>query len=223
MAKKVLIVEDESVLLKAAKLFFEKEGFEVWTAMSGNEAILKFEAGRFDLILLDIMLPNVSGWELCRKFRKVDDVPIIMLTARIEDDDILLGFELGADDYVTKPYSPKVLLARALRLLEKRGRGLPRDPKIISILGITLDLERHDVSVDSRKIHLTHTEFELLLYLMKNQGKVLSRNQIILKVLGYDGGDDASLSTHIWSLRQKLGPKSKLIKTIVRTGYRFGE
>ena len=223
MAGKVLIVEDEAVLLKAAKLFFEKEGFEVWAAMDGEEALLKYEKGRFDLVLLDIMLPKVSGWEVCRQIRQDDRVPIILLTARVEDDDMLLGFELGADDYVTKPYSPKVLLARAKRLLENNNRKDDGGNQVLDDQGISLDLESHEVVVEGGRLHLTHTEFELLAYLMQNKGRVLTRNQIILKVLGYDGGDDASLSTHMWSLRQKLGDKGKLIKTIVRTGYRFGD
>lgn len=173
-----------------------------------------------NLIILDIMLPELDGWSVCRRIRKVSNVPILMLTARSDEDDTLLGFELGADDYVVKPCSPPILLARAKRLLENRQTHEPGD--ILSGGGITIHLPSRTVSIEGKNYSLTHTEFEILTYLMKNKGIILTREQLITKIWGYDFvGEDRTLSSHIRNLRSKLGEHAKHIVTVVRSGYKF--
>lgn len=184
-----------------------------------------FEEEEVDLVILDIMLPELDGWSVCRRIRKTSQVPIIMLTARVDEDDTLLGFELGADDYVTKPYSPPILLARAKRLLESR-KALKESPNseddTICIHGIYVHFPSRTVTVDGESIALTHTEFEILVYFMKNQGIVLTREQLISRIWGYEfAGDDRTVNSHIRNLRNKLGEKAKHITTVVRTGYKF--
>ena len=156
----------------------------MFEARDGKEALVVFEEEEVDLVILDIMLPELDGWSVCRRIRKTSEVPIIMLTARVDEDDTLLGFELGADDYVTKPYSPPILLARAKRLLESRKitkQLLENEDDTLSIHGIHVHFPSRTVTVDKTDINLTHTEFEILAYLMKNQGIVLTREQLISK------------------------------------------
>lgn len=184
------------------------------------------------LIILDIMLPELDGWSVCRRIRKTSNVPIIMLTARVDEDDTLLGFELGADDYVTKPYSPAVLLARSKRLIDSRNREERQSNALLSYTitesdtisanGLRIHLPSRTVSVDGENIYLTYTEFQILVYLMQNKGIVITREQLITKIWGYEyEGDDRTVNTHIRNLRCKLGDKAKLITTVVRTGYKF--
>ncbi len=184
-----------------------------------------FEDHEVDLIILDIMLPKLDGWSICRRIRKTSDVPIIMLTARAEEEDTLLGFELGADDYVTKPYSPLILLARAKRLLQSRhrkGETQEQSQNFRQMNGISINLLARTVRIDGKTINLTHTEFEILSYLMQNEGVVITREQLITKVWGYEyDGDDRTINTHMRNLRTKLGEKAASIKTIVRLGYKF--
>lgn len=229
MTKTILIVEDEPILREIIKDYFMNEGYEVLEAGDGREGIVLFQESEVDLIILDIMLPEVDGWSVCRRIRKTSDVPIIMLTARVDEDDTLLGFELGADDYVTKPYSPPVLLARAKRLLDSRSRkeepskyaGV-RNNDSLSMKGIRLHFPSRTVVTDGETVSLTYTEFEILTYLMLNQGIVITREQLIIKIWGYEyDGDDRTLNTHIRNLRSKLGEKAKLITTVVRAGYKF--
>lgn len=222
--KTILVVEDESVLREVLKDYFQDAGYEVLEAEDGEQAMNRFRGEGVDLIVLDIMLPRLDGWAVCRRIRKTSDVPILMLTARVDEDDTLLGFELGADDYVTKPYSPPVLLARAKRLLESRSRAARSSAARDSLThrGIRLDYRSRTVESDGGDIALTHTEFEILSCLMQNKGNVVSREQLILNIWGYAyDGDDRTINTHIRNLRIKLGPKAKLIATVVRTGYRF--
>lgn len=224
MQSKILIVEDETILREIAKDYLIKEKYEVYEANDGDQALALFEEYLFDLIILDIMLPKVDGWSVCRRIRKTSTVPIIMLTARVDEDDTLLGFELGADDYVTKPYSPPILLARVKRLLDSRYRINTLSKDTLSNNGISLDFSSRIVKVDGVNINLTHTEFEILTYLMQNKGIVITREQLISKIWGYEyNGDDRTINTHIRNLRTKLGYKSKLITTIIRTGYKFEE
>jgi two-component system, OmpR family, response regulator len=224
MQSKILIVEDETILREIAKDYLIKEKYEVYEAIDGEQALALFEEHIFDLVILDIMLPKVDGWSVCRRIRKTSTVPIIMLTARVDEDDTLLGFELGADDYVTKPYSPPILLARVKRLLDSQYRMNELSKNTLSNNGISVDFSSRRVKVDGININLTHTEFEILNYLMQNKGIVITREQLISKIWGYEyNGDDRTINTHIRNLRTKLGNKSKMITTIIRTGYKFEE
>lgn len=223
MQETILIAEDEAILREIAKDYFTNEGYEVLEAADGEEALHLFQTNDPALIILDIMLPELDGWSVCRRIRKTSNVPIIMLTARSDEEDTLLGFELGADDYVTKPYSPPILMARTKRLLDSRRR-LPVNTvhQSLSLGGISLNLTSRSASVDGRTLHLTFTEYEILALLMKNPGMVITREQFIAKIWGYeDAGDDRTLNTHIRNLRIKLGDKSSLITTILRIGYKF--
>ena len=223
MPRTILIVEDEHILREIMKDYLLNEGYEVLEASEGRQALSLFNEHEVDLIILDIMLPELDGWSVCKRIRKVSNVPIIMLTARADEDDTLLGFELGADDYVTKPYSPPILLARAKRLLESR---YIRDQKndTLSGGGITVHLPSRTVTVGGISCILTHTESEILAYLMTNKGLMITREQLITKIWGYDFvGDDRTINSHIRNLRFKLGEHAKCIVTVVRSGYKFEE
>ncbi|GIQ70399.1 DNA-binding response regulator [Xylanibacillus composti] len=222
MAKTILIVEDQQVLREIMKEYLTDEGYQVLEAGDGRLALELFQEHDVQLVILDIMLPELDGWSVCRRIRKVSNVPILMLTSRSEEDDTLLGFELGADDYVIKPCSPPILLARSKRLLESRPIHGLRDMLIGG--GIAIHLPSRTVSINGEKISLTHTEYEILTYLMENKGILLSREQLITKIWGYDfDGEDRTLSSHIRNLRAKLGEHAKHIVTVVRSGYRFEE
>ncbi|MEI5924479.1 response regulator transcription factor [Bacillus sp. TD10] len=225
MNKTVLLVEDERRLREIVSDYFRNEGFEVIEAEDGKKALELFAEHEIDLIMLDIMLPEIDGWSVCRRIRKESAVPIIMLTARSDEDDTLLGFELGADEYVTKPFSPKVLVARAKTLL-KRADGVVgvAEENAMSLAGIEVNRLSRTVLVDREEIILTHKEFELLVYLMENKGIVLSRQHLLDQLWGYDYyGDDRTVDTHIKKLRNKLGDKAKHIGTVIRVGYKFEE
>lgn len=199
MNKTVLLVEDERRLREIVSDYFRNEGFEVIEAEDGKIALELFAEHEIDLIMLDIMLPEIDGWSVCRRIRKESAVPIIMLTARSDEDDTLLGFELGADEYVTKPFSPKVLVARAKTLL-KRADGVVgvAEENTMSLAGIEVNRLSRTVLVDGEEIILTHKEFELLVYLMENKGIVLSRQHLLDQLWGYDYyGDDRTVDTHI--------------------------
>jgi two-component system OmpR family response regulator len=225
MKETILIVEDEDILREISKDYFLDAGYEVLEARNGKEALTLFESLTIDLVILDIMMPELDGWSVCKKIREQSVVPIIMLTARSDEEDTLLGFELGADDYVTKPYSPRVLLARAKRLLASSfSHSLSDNHEILTSKHLEVDLRSHSVKVDGQAISLTHTEFEILTYLMKNKNIVVSREQLIVKIWGYEYvGDDRTINTHIRNLRHKLGKRAKQIKTVVRAGYKFEE
>lgn len=225
MNKTVLLVEDERRLREIVSDYFRNEGFEVIEAEDGKKALELFAEHEIDLIMLDIMLPEIDGWSVCRRIRKESAVPIIMLTARSDEDDTLLGFELGADEYVTKPFSPKVLVARAKTLL-KRADGVVgvAEENTMYLAGIEVNRLSRTVLVDGEEIILTHKEFELLVYLMENKGIVLSRQHLLDQLWGYDYyGDDRTVDTHIKKLRNKLGDKAKHIGTVIRVGYKFEE
>ena len=225
MNKTVLLVEDERRLREIVSDYFRNEGFEVIEAEDGKKALELFAEHEIDLIMLDIMLPEIDGWSVCRRIRKESAVPIIMLTARSDEDDTLLGFELGADEYVTKPFSPKVLVARAKTLL-KRADGVVgvAEENAMSLAGIEVNRLSRTVLVDGEEIILTHKEFELLVYLMENKGIVLSRQHLLDQLWGYDYyGDDRTVETHIKKLRNKLGDKATHIGTVIRVGYKFEE
>ncbi|QWU46163.1 MULTISPECIES: response regulator transcription factor [Bacillus] len=225
MNKTVLLVEDERRLREIVSDYFRNEGFEVIEAEDGKKALELFAEHTIDLIMLDIMLPEIDGWSVCRRIRKESAVPIIMLTARSDEDDTLLGFELGADEYVTKPFSPKVLVARAKTLLKRADGAVGvTEENTMSLAGIEVNRLSRTVLVDGEEIILTHKEFELLVYLMENKGIVLSRQHLLDQLWGYDYyGDDRTVDTHIKKLRNKLGDKAKHIGTVIRVGYKFEE
>ncbi|AJH18651.1 MULTISPECIES: response regulator transcription factor [Bacillus] len=225
MNKTVLLVEDERRLREIVSDYFRNEGFEVIEAEDGKKALELFAEHTIDLIMLDIMLPEIDGWSVCRRIRKESAVPIIMLTARSDEDDTLLGFELGADEYVTKPFSPKVLVARAKTLLKRADGAVGvSEENTMSLAGIEVNRLSRTVLVDGEEIILTHKEFELLVYLMENKGIVLSRQHLLDQLWGYDYyGDDRTVDTHIKKLRNKLGDKARHIGTVIRVGYKFEE
>lgn len=221
MNKKVLIVEDEKKIREILADYFSTEGFKVFEAEDGLKAIDIFDSELIDLVILDIMMPNMDGWSVCRRIRKKSDVVIIMLTAREDEDDKLMGFDLGADDYVTKPFSPKVLIARANTLLRRINKEGSQE-KIIKRKGIEIDTDGRRILRDGCEVEMTPKEFDLLTYLIKNEGIVLTRDQILNMVWGYDFfGDTRAVDTTIKNLRKKLGKYGILIQTSFRIGYKF--
>ena len=217
----ILVVEDEGILREVIVDYLTEDGYQVLEAADGETALELFQLNSVDLVILDIGLPKIDGWSVCRRIRKNANVPIIMLTARSDEDDSLLGYELGADDYLVKPYSPRVLMVKVKRFLEK---GLGMDGMLLSSSGIVLNMGSRLTSVNGEEVNLTHTEFELLAYLMQNKGIVLTREQLIARIWGHDFyGDDKTMNSHIRNLRAKLGTKGKCIVTVIRFGYKFKE
>lgn len=223
MSKTILLVEDKLLLREIIKDYFLNEGYAVLEAGDGKQALALFDQHEVQLIILDIMLPELDGWSVCQRIRKVSDVPIIMLTARSDEDDTLLGFELGADDYVVKPCSPPILLARAKRFLEPRHMPAKEKDTLVGA-GIALHLPSRSVTIGGEECSLTYTEFELLACLMKNKGTIVTREQLMTKIWGYDfPGDERTINSHMRNLRAKLDDKAKCIVTVVRAGYKFEE
>lgn len=222
MAKsKILVVDDESRMRKLVKDYLVKNDFEVLEAENGEQAIDIFWGQKdIALIILDVMMPKMDGWQVCREIRKNSQVPIIMLTAKSDERDELLGFELGVDEYISKPCSPKILVARVEAILRRAGKGKQEDA--LSIGGIVLNKTAHQVTVDGEPVELSYKEFELLTYFMENQGIALSRETILNHVWNYDYfGDARTIDTHVKKLRSKMGSKGDLIKTIWGMGYKF--
>lgn len=223
---RILIVEDEASFSEALSFLLGKEGFIVDSASTGSEALAKFDGGNFDLLLLDLMIPEVSGIEVCRAIRAKSQVPIIMLTAKDTEIDKVVGLELGADDYVTKPYSKNELVAR-IRAVLRRGQNQVSegDAGVLSVANIRMDIDRHQVSVGGQPISLPLKEFELLEFLMRNPGRVLTRNQLIDRVWGSDYvGDTKTLDVHIKRLRAKIEKdpaNPTLIQTVRGLGYKI--
>lgn len=216
--KKILIVEDESRMRRLISDYLKKEGYSIIEADNGKKAIDIFSSEKIDLIILDIMMPKYDGWTVCREIRKISNIPIIMLTARSEESDELFGFELGADEYITKPFSPKILVARVKALLK---RSYMEEEKI-SYDGLEIDVNGHRVFIEGREIEMTPKEYELLIFITQNKGAALSREQILNSVWGYDYfGDLRTVDTHIKRLRMKLENKSNYIQTVRGVGYRF--
>ena len=217
---KILVVDDESRMRKLVRDFLVKKDFEVLEAGDGAEAVdLFFDTKDIALVSLDVMMPKMDGWEVCRTLRRYSQVPIIMLTARSEERDELLGFELGVDEYISKPFSPKILVARIEAILRRGNAGTG---EILEAAGIRVDKDAHEASVDGQPVDLSNKEFELLTYFMENQGMALSREKILNNVWNYDYfGDARTIDTHVKKLRSKLGEKGELIKTIWGMGYKF--
>ena len=217
---KVLIADDESRMRKLVKDFLNKNGIQVLEAADGEQACDIFYSEKdIALIILDVMMPKMDGWQVCREIRKNSKVPIIMLTARGDEKDELLGFELGVDEYITKPFSPKILVARIDAILRRTGSF---DTNTVEIGGIKLDKQAHEVYVDGKLIELSLKEFELLEYFIQNKGVALSRDKILNNVWNYDYfGDARTIDTHVKKLRSKMGEKGDLIKTVWGMGYKF--
>lgn len=222
MKESILIAEDEDRLREIVREYLEDEDFKVLEAANGREAIEIFQSGSIDLVLIDIMMPEIDGWSLCRKLRKESDVPIIIITARSDEDDKLMGFELGADEYVTKPFSPKVLVARVKSLLKRAKGTLNREEYIISEGELVIDKKAYVAKLRGEDIGLTPREYEILLHLLSNKGNVLTRENLLDNIWGYDYyGDGRVVDAHIKKIRKKLGDYGQCIKTVLRAGYKF--
>ena len=218
---KILVVDDESRMRKLVKDFLTKKNFQVLEAGNGEEAMdIFYEEKDIALIILDVMMPKMDGWEVCREIRKNSKVPIIMLTARSDERDELLGFDLGVDEYISNPFSPKILVARVESILRRTGQYNPED--VISAGGIVIDKAAHLATVDGKPMELSFKEFELLTYFLENQGIALSREKILNSVWNYDYfGDARTIDTHVKKLRSKMGDKGEYIKTVWGMGYKF--
>ncbi len=218
---KILIVDDESRMRKLVKDFLERDGFTVLEAGDGLEAMdVFYDNKEIALLILDVMMPKMDGWQVCREVRQVSQVPIIMLTARADEKDELQGFDLGVDEYIAKPFSPKILVARVEAIL--RRTNVLFSEESIDAGGIVIDKTAHLVTIDNQPIELSYKEFELLSYFVENQGIALSREKILNNVWNYDYfGDARTIDTHVKKLRSKLGDKGDYIKTIWGMGYKF--
>ena len=218
---KILVVDDESRMRKLVRDFLVKQNFDVLEAGDGEEAVdIFFKEKDIALIILDVMMPKMDGWQVCREIRKYSKVPIIMLTAKGDERDELQGFDLGVDEYITKPFSPKILVARVEAIL--RRSNLLTNDDVISAGGIELDKAAHQVKIDGQEIELSYKEFELLAYFLENQGIALSREKILNNVWNYDYfGDARTIDTHVKKLRSKMGDKGEYIKTVWGMGYKF--
>ena len=220
-ALKILVVDDESRMRKLVKDFLTKKNFQVLEAGDGEEAMdICYKVKAIALIILDVMMPKMDGWEVCREIRKNSKVPIIMLTARGDERDELLGFELGVDEYISKPFSPKILVARVEAILRRTGQSNPDE--VLSAGGIVIDKAAHQATVDGKTMDLSFKEFELLTYFLENEGIALSREKILNSVWNYDYfGDARTIDTHVKKLRSKMGDKGEYIKTVWGMGYKF--
>lgn len=217
---KIMVVDDESRMRKLVKDFLMRKNYDVIEAENGEEAVDLFFAKKdIALIILDVMMPKMDGWQVCKEIRQYSKVPIIMLTAKSDEKDELQGFDLGVDEYISKPFSPKILVARVEAVIR---RTTASDDEIIDIGGIVLDKAAHQVKIDGESIDLSFKEFELLTYFVSNQGVALSRERILNNVWNYDYfGDARTIDTHVKKLRSKMGPKGDFIKTIWGLGYKF--
>ena len=218
---KILVVDDESRMRKLVRDFLTRQNYEVLEAADGEEALdIFYKDKAIALLILDVMMPKMDGWQTCREIRAESKVPIIMLTAKGDEQDELKGFDLGVDEYISKPFSPKILVARVEAILRRSGKG--QEDQLLSAGGIEINKTAHEVSVDGKKIELSFKEFELLSYFLENQGIALSREKILNHVWNYDYfGDARTIDTHVKKLRSKLGDKGDLIRTIWGMGYKF--
>lgn len=220
MENTILVVDDELRMRKLVRDFLVKQNFKVLEAADGEEAVDVFLANKdISLVILDVMMPKMDGWETCREIRQYSKVPIVMLTARGEENDELRGFELGVDEYISKPFSPKILVARVQAILRRSNASTE---ETLEYNGIVLNRSAHEVTIDGKKIDLSFKEFELLSYFMENKDIALSRERILNHVWDYDYfGDARTIDTHVKKLRSKMGEKGSCIKTIWGMGYKF--
>ena len=217
---KLMVVDDEERMRKLVKDYLTIKGYEVIEAADGKEAVDVFLQNKdIALILLDVMMPNMDGWETLKIIREYSTVPVVMLTARAEEKDELQGFNLGVDEYITKPFSPKILVARIEAILRRSREG---KEDVIELEGIRIDKTAHQVTIDGKLVELSYKEFELLTYFMENKGIALSREKILNNVWNYDYfGEARTIDTHVKKLRSKMGVKGNCIKTIWGMGYKF--
>lgn len=218
---KILVVDDEPNIIELARLYLTREGYEVESAATGNEALSKQAAGNPDLIILDLMLPDIDGYEVCRRVRAKSDVPILMLTARIEDVDKIVGLELGADDYLTKPYNPRELVARVRAILRRYQTG-QKPGETIEIGRLRIDLPRQEVTIAGQPVKLRTKEFALLATFVQNPGIVMSREKLLETVWGFDYyGESRTVDVHVNHLREKIAGSGAQIETVRGTGYKI--
>lgn len=218
---KILVVDDESRMRKLVRDFLIKSSYDVVEAEDGAQAVdIFFEQNDISLVILDVMMPKMDGWQVCKEIREFSKVPIIMLTAKSDERDELMGFELGVDEYISKPFSPKILVARVEAILRRTSQSSADD--ILEAGGISINKAAHSVTVDGESVELSFKEFELLTYFVENKGIALSREKILNSVWNYDYfGDARTIDTHVKKLRSKMGNKGDLIKTIWGMGYKF--
>lgn len=221
--KKILIVDDEKNIRNVIKEYARFDGFETFEAEDGMEAVEKCRSEDFDLIIMDVMMPKLDGFSAVREIRKTKQIPVIMLSARTEEYDKLFGFELGVDDYVTKPFSPKELLARIRAVMKRSAAGTQAEERQKLVFeGLEIDIAGREVAVDGEPVSLTPKEYDLLFYLVRSKGIALSREKLLEEVWGYDFyGDDRTVDTHIKMLRNSLGDYRKFIITLRGMGYKF--
>lgn len=219
---RVLLVEDEDKMRELIKIAFKKENFETIEAVDGKQGLNLFRTNQVDIVILDIMLPEIDGWTVCREIRRLSNVPIILLTARGEEFDKLFGFELGADDYIVKPFSPKELIARVKALLRRSEIKSSDSASYFQIGDIIINRLSREVTINGNQISLTNKEYELLYFLATNPKIVFTREQLLLKVWGYEQyGDPRTVDTHIKKIREKLGDYSSYISTMWGVGYKL--
>jgi DNA-binding response OmpR family regulator len=221
---KILIVDDEARIRDLIKEYTIHEGFEIDEASDGSEALDLFKQQAYSIVILDVMMPNIDGWTVCREIRKTSQVPIIMLTARGEEYDKLFGFELGVDDYMIKPFSPKELLARIKAIVRRNASQNEKTIKeeVATYDGLKIEFESRNVFVDGMQINLTPKNYEMLNFFIHNPNKVFSREQLLNAIWGYEFyGDDRTVDTHVKMLRESLGPYREFIVTVWGTGYKF--
>lgn len=219
---KILVVDDEQKIREVIREYSEFNGFEVTEAADGMTAVGLCKLNDYDLIIMDIMMPKLDGFTACKEIKKLKDIPIIMLSARSEEYDKLFGFELGIDDYVVKPFSPKELMARVNAVLARKQGGMPQQPQELEFDGLSINMAARTVSVDGEKVELTPKEYDLLFYLVENRNIALSRDKLLSDIWGYDFfGDDRTIDTHIKNLRNNLGKYRDHIVTLRGVGYKF--
>ena len=219
---KLLVVDDEPKIREVIREYAEFNGYEVTEAEDGMSAVGLCKLNKYDLVILDIMMPKLDGFTACKEIKKISDVPIIMLSARGEEYDKLFGFELGIGDYIVKPFSPKELMARVNVVLERRNSVSKDNSSVLTFDGLEINIAARTVSVDGKRVELTPKEYDLLFYLIKNKNIALSRDKLLSDIWGYDFfGDDRTIDTHIKNLRNNLGPYRDFIVTLRGVGYKF--
>ena len=216
----ILVCDDDKDIVEAIEIYLTQEGYHILKAYDGQEALDILNSETVDLLIIDVMMPKIDGLQACMKIREFSNVPIIMLTARGDERDELLGFELGVDEYISKPFSPKILVARVEAILRRTGQSNPDE--VLSAGGIVIDKAAHQATVDGKPMDLSFKEFELLTYFLENEGIALSREKILNSVWNYDYfGDARTIDTHVKKLRSKMGDKGEYIKTVWGMGYKF--
>ena len=222
--ERILLIEDESRIREMVKEYLENEGFVITEAADGAEGLEKFKSSEFDMLVLDVMLPKVDGWSVCREVRRASSIPIVMLTARGEEYDRLFGFELGVDDYIVKPFSPKELVARMRAVLRrsKNSGSNASSADLFEYKSLSVNISSRKVTIDGKNIEMTPKEFDLISFFVKNRDRVFTREQLLDKVWGYEfGGDYRTIDTHVKMLRESLGEYRSLLVTVWGVGYKF--